>query len=285
MFTLPGQRALRRLIRVIPVAQTQVHHDIAVTILSLDCYEHGYDVHMYLWRDTRDDLLPHFHVRVLYDGEQPKRSGGSGPKQLGVHSPGDPHRYFSFRRNPALDASVRNLQLIIPVIHLAEIRPHDTMRLVRDVPGPWVFVVPSGQGIAAKIVQPVAEPDESYDWAWANHDRVREYRASRLERAMPHYGPLYDAVLEVIYRYDPWWVGWKGDVPFGAEEYTTEADKIVPRLSETQSVKAVRSIVYEVMHDYYGKTPGGEERFTDIAQEIWQVLRKQRDLKVDRSGP
>jgi hypothetical protein len=42
MFQLPGQRAFKRLIRVIPVAQTQVHANIAVTVTCLDCYEHGF---------------------------------------------------------------------------------------------------------------------------------------------------------------------------------------------------------------------------------------------------
>ena len=57
MFRLPQQRALRKLIRVIPVAQTQIHEGISVTVTSLDCYERGFDVHMYLWRDVDDGLL------------------------------------------------------------------------------------------------------------------------------------------------------------------------------------------------------------------------------------
>jgi hypothetical protein len=87
---------------------------------------------------------------------------------------------------------------------------------------------------------------------------------------MPKYGSVYDLVLNMLYRYDPWGVGWKTDVPFGAEEYSLEADKIMDRLSDARSVDDVRRIVYEVMGDYYGgKEMGGEERYIEIAQEIW----------------
>lgn len=86
---------------------------------------------------------------------------------------------------------------------------------------------------------------------------------------MPQYGAIYDLVLETLYRYDPWWVGWKGDVPFGAEEYAPEADQIVPRLTEAQSADDIRRIIHEVMGLYYGKTLGGEERYAEMAQEIW----------------
>lgn len=87
---------------------------------------------------------------------------------------------------------------------------------------------------------------------------------------MPQYGSIYDLVLNTLYRYDPWAVGWKGDVPFGAEEYTPEADTITPRLVEAHSARDVQHIVYEVMGLYYGKAIGSEERYTEIAEEIWQ---------------
>jgi hypothetical protein len=59
-------------------------------------------------------------------------------------------------------------------------------------------------------------------------------------------------------------------VPFGAEEYDLEADKIMKRLPHAQSVNDIRRIAHEVMGDYYGRAMGGEERYTEIAEEIWR---------------
>jgi hypothetical protein len=54
---------------------------------------------------------------------------------------------------------------------------------------------------------------------------------------------------------------------------TVEADKIMERLPHVphaQSVNDIRRIAHEVMGDYYGRTMGGEERYTEIAEEIWR---------------
>lgn len=269
MFRLPQQRALKKLIRVLPVAQTQVHEGIAVTVTSLDCYEHGFDVHLYIWCDADDCLAPHFLLRALFDGKRPVPGGVHAPREVGTHDSGDPHWYYSCHLNPSPDPSVRAVQLFIPVIHLAEMRPHETTRLVRDIPGPWAFIaVTSGEKTADEAETVVISPRE-LDAAWASPERVRSLRETRQQRTMPQYGAIYDLVLETLYRYDPWWVGWKGDVPFGAEEYAPEADQIVPRLTEAQSADDIRRIIHEVMGLYYGKTLGGEERYAEMAQEIW----------------
>lgn len=185
MFRLPQQRAQQKLARIIPVAQTQVHQHIAVTITSLDCYEHGFDIHLYIWRDVEDGLLPHFSIRALFDGKRPVPGGGSASREIGTHDPSDPHWYFSCRRDPSPDQSVREVRLFIPVIHLAEQRPHDTLRLVRDVPGPWVFVAPTSQGKDAEGSDDATVPPNELDEAWANPEHVHERREKRQRRTMP----------------------------------------------------------------------------------------------------
>jgi hypothetical protein len=218
-------------------------------------------------------MMISFRISVsntLFDGNHPVPSGGGLPREIGTHHPRDPHWYFSCRRNPSPFPSVRAVQLFIPVIHLVEARPHETMRLVRDVPGPWIFSAATSAAKAAEDTEPFAIPTEELDRAWANPERVRSLREKRQQRTMPQYGSVYDLILNTLYRYDPWGVGWKTDVPFGAEEYDLEADKIMKRLPHAQSVNDIRRIAHEVMGDYYGRAMGGEERYTEIAEEIWR---------------
>jgi hypothetical protein len=275
-FKLPGQRAMKQLVRVIPVAQTQSHGGVSITVTSLDWYAIFLNIHLYLWRDAVDGLIPRFHTSIFFDGERPPRGGGWGPAEVYPRHAENPHWYFvEHLTYPPPGPNVNAVQLVIPVVHLAREFDSGAYRLIQDVPGPWTFVATTAVARAAEVTNAHTVSQETIDPLWAEPSRVAELRARRRERTLPLYGEVYDDVLEAIYRYDPHAIGWRGDVPFGAEEYTPEADKIVPRLPQANSEDDVRRIVYEVIGDYYGaRGVCGEECYAEMAAEMWRASQK-----------
>jgi hypothetical protein len=79
---------------------------------------------------------------------------------------------------------------------------------------------------------------------------------------------LFDSIAELLFRHDP--VGINFEVNPG--EYQTEAGSILPRLRDCNSVEAVRQVVHQEFVHWFGvATAGSEERYTQIAAEIWQL--------------
>ena len=115
-FKLPGQRAMKQLVRVIPMALTQAHGGISVTVTALDCYATFFNIHLYLWRDAVDSLVPCFHTTAFFDGKRPRRSGGWGPSEVYPRHAENPHWYFVEHRNPPPGPDVCSVQLLIPII-------------------------------------------------------------------------------------------------------------------------------------------------------------------------
>jgi hypothetical protein len=98
--------------------------------------------------------------------------------------------------------------------------------------------------------------------------RTREKILEERRQLKAEYGDLFDSIAEPLFRHDP--VGINFEVNPG--EYQTEAGSILPRLRHCNSVEAVRQVVHqEFVHSFDVLTAGSEERYTQIAAEIWQL--------------
>lgn len=82
--------------------------------------------------------------------------------------------------------------------------------------------------------------------------------------------PLFAALVELLARCDP-----IGLVSIGApaDEYTSEASTITPRLAEAHSAAEVQQIVYEEFAHWFGEDVGGPpRRYVYTADEIWKLI-------------
>ncbi len=127
--------ALSELTRVVPIAQTQMHADLPVTLISLECYPEG----------------------SLLHGQYAYKYGPLGPEHMFMTFPivtaqddrgnhydwwpngGNDNRFRSVLA-PALDPEARWLQIEIPEVRWQFLREK---RRLTD-PGPWVFRVVLG---------------------------------------------------------------------------------------------------------------------------------------------
>ena len=78
-------------------------------------------------------------------------------------------------------------------------------------------------------------------------------------------------MLEILFRHDP--VGiCMVENPHRATEYSPEVDTILPRLYEASSENDVLQIVYEEFVHWFDSSAGPQERYAQIAAEIWQLI-------------
>jgi hypothetical protein len=87
------------------------------------------------------------------------------------------------------------------------------------------------------------------------------------------YVGLFDSVAALLFRYDP--IGISGGD--NIDEYEPEAGTILPRLHTCQSVEDVLPIVHDEFVRWFGaNTAGQQERYKEIASEIWQIWKEGR---------
>jgi hypothetical protein len=118
--------------------------------------------------------------------------------------------------------------------------------------------------------------------------RARDYTALQEVRAAhqevkARFGKLYEQFLAILQRHDPIGIA---ELP---GEYGPEVNTILLRLSEAQSVAALRRVIYEEFVWWFSNAEatsweersgnndaGSEEDYEPIAREIWDVLRNYR---------
>jgi hypothetical protein len=87
-------------------------------------------------------------------------------------------------------------------------------------------------------------------------------------------GNLFDDVAALLFRHDP--VGINFDK--NTDEYEPEAGTILPRLRYCESERDVRRVLHEEFVRWFDAgTAGPEERYTDVASEIWHLWKQHRD--------
>lgn len=89
-------------------------------------------------------------------------------------------------------------------------------------------------------------------------------------RLKAEYGELFDAVAETLFRHDPIGINFEDNT----DEYYPETRTILPRLKTCVSAQDVATIVHEEFQRWFDHgIAGPRERYTDIADEIWNLWR------------
>ncbi|MBC7933623.1 MAG: hypothetical protein H7Z38_23935 [Rubrivivax sp.] len=92
-----------------------------------------------------------------------------------------------------------------------------------------------------------------------------EDKRRRLKR---EYGTLFDVLTEILFRHDPIGIGFEEN----RDEYDLEAETILPRLWQCQSVEDVTEIVHQEFQDWFTpEVAGAKEKYIEIAEDIWRV--------------
>ncbi|MGI8690095.1 MAG: hypothetical protein ACR2M3_16070 [Thermomicrobiales bacterium] len=254
---------LHNLVRVIPVAQSQTQDDTTLTFLSIDCYADGWVANL---RVIRPDSQG-YPLFMFYPKRHPDpvtHYGGKGASIL--HLDNGPNWYLSYVFYPALRREELPLEFDVPVMRFTDRPRREAGALVAEVPGPWRFVVSVLSGTDA-----VQTTINSERWQPSNLDQRRD----RQRETLPVYGPVFDDVLDILYRYDPI-IAWMD--PLGAEWYTPVTYLILDRLPQAQSAEDVRNIALDEFRKRWKATFHEEfaERFDEVGELIWQAWRRRQ---------
>lgn len=99
--------------------------------------------------------------------------------------------------------------------------------------------------------------------------RTREEILQERRRQRAEYGRLFDSVAALLFRHDPIGIAFENE---NTDEYEPETGTILPRLRSCQSASDVRRVVHEEFVRWFGAgNAGPEERYSEIASEIWQL--------------
>lgn len=103
-------------------------------------------------------------------------------------------------------------------------------------------------------------------------EEIRENR----RRLKAKYGKLFDAVSEILFRFDPAGINFETNT----DEYEPEVGTILPRLKKCDSVGEVRKVIHqEFLRWFDPETAGSEETYEVMAQEIWVAWQTYRQAK------
>src|SRR6266704_494248 len=98
--------------------------------------------------------------------------------------------------------------------------------------------------------------------------RTRDEILEERRKLKAEYGELFDSVAALLFRHDPAGVNFE----INPDEYQTEAGTILPRLRGCQSEDEVRQVIHEeIVRWFDAATAGPEERYGEIASEVWQL--------------
>jgi hypothetical protein len=99
---------------------------------------------------------------------------------------------------------------------------------------------------------------------------TREEILEAQRRLKAEYGQLFDSVAALLFQRDP--VGINFDE--NTDEYEPETGTILPRLRTCRSADDVRRVVHEEFVRWFdASTAGSQERYAQIAEEIWALWR------------
>ena len=105
--------------------------------------------------------------------------------------------------------------------------------------------------------------------------QTREQIVEERRRAKAEYGRLFDAVSEILFRLDPIGISFEKNT----DEYEPEVETILPRLKTCDSALDARRVIHqEFLRWFDAEDTGEEDRYEEIAQEIWTAWRKSRGL-------
>jgi hypothetical protein len=112
--------------------------------------------------------------------------------------------------------------------------------------------------------------------------RTREEIEGERRQLRAEYGNLFDSVAAILFRHDP--IGIAFENP-NTDEYEPEAGTILPRLRDCESSDdALRVVHEEFVRWFEADTAGPEERYAEIASEIWQLWQPHRHRSPDAAS-
>jgi hypothetical protein len=251
---------LRDLLRVIPVAQSQTQDETTLTFLSVDCYTDGWVANLRVNRPAPQSY-PVFSFYPKRDPDPATHYGGIGISTS--HLDHGSNAFLSYSYYPALRPGQPPLAFDVPVIRFTDRPRREGGALVAEAPGPWRFLVPVLDGIDA-----VQTKADSNRWQPSNLAQRRE----RQRDTLPTYGPIFDDVLDIFYRYDPM-VAWMD--PAGAEWFTPVTYPILDRLPHAQSAADVEAIALDECRKRW-KSSCSTAGFDEIGQLIWEAWQRRQ---------
>ena len=99
--------------------------------------------------------------------------------------------------------------------------------------------------------------------------RTREEILWERRQLRAQYGVLFDSVAALLFRHDPIGIAFDNE---NTDEYEPEAGTILPRLQRCEShADALGAVHEEFVRWFDADTAGPEERYAEIASEIWQL--------------
>ena len=171
--------------------------------------------------------------------------------------------YLSYVFWPGLRPAQLPLVFDVPIMRFTDQPRSEGGILIAEVPGPWRFVVPVSQG-----VDTVQTTVSSERWQPSNRAQRRE----RQQDTLPKYGPVFDDVLDIFYRYDPM-VAWMD--PAGAEWFVPVTYLILDRLPRAHSAADAEAIALDECRKRW-KSSFSESRFDEIGQLIWAAWQRRQ---------
>lgn len=106
--------------------------------------------------------------------------------------------------------------------------------------------------------------------------RTREEILEERRQLRAEYGSLFDSVVALLFSHDP--AGINFEINTG--EYNYEAATILPRLCTCESAQDVQRVVREEFVRFFdADTAGQEERYRDVASELWQLWQEYLNSK------
>ncbi|MGA9545038.1 MAG: hypothetical protein WBQ85_15795 [Candidatus Sulfotelmatobacter sp.] len=102
--------------------------------------------------------------------------------------------------------------------------------------------------------------------------RTREEISEARQRLRAVYGELFDATAALLFRDDPIGISFDNQ---NTDEYEPEAETILPRLRSCHSSEEVLRVVHEEFVRWFdADTAGPQERYEQIASELWQLWQR-----------
>jgi|SRR6266850_5481272 len=103
--------------------------------------------------------------------------------------------------------------------------------------------------------------------------KTREQIIEERRQLRAEYGNLFDSTAVLLFRHDPVGINFE----FNTDEYEAEAGTILPHLRSCQSADDVLRIVHQEFVRWFDAGIAGlQERYTNIAAEIWQLWQAHR---------
>jgi hypothetical protein len=102
------------------------------------------------------------------------------------------------------------------------------------------------------------------------NSEAQQMKATR-DALKKRYSGLYDRVTSILFRVDPMGINFEDNT----DEYDTEADTILPRLTNCTSPDDVRKVVIEEFERWFDSdmvNAGNRKHFDAIASAIWSEL-------------